>query len=155
MRKASDSKPWAALPCLSSSARILGLGDHSSSAGGNLGLWCRSCIFGMTQTLDFQDVVCSMHSELFFFLIFQIWLYFLFPFLKLIYFNWRIITLQYCDGLCHTSTWIGHRHIRVPSPLNPSPTFLPVPSFQVVTEHRLWVPCVIHQTLRGYLFYIS
>ena len=22
----------------------------------------------------------------------------------LIYFNWRIITLQYCDGFCHTST---------------------------------------------------
>ena len=27
-------------------------------------------------------------------------------FLKNIYFNWRIITLQYCDGFCHVS---GHR----------------------------------------------
>ena len=66
-RKANDSKLRAAPPCLSSSARILGLGDHFSSSGGNLGLWCRSCIFGMPQTLDSQDVVCSMQSELFFF----------------------------------------------------------------------------------------
>ena len=27
---------------------------------------------------------------------------------KLIYFNWRLITLQYCGGFCHTSTWISH-----------------------------------------------
>ena len=25
---------------------------------------------------------------------------------ELIYFNWRIIALQYCDGFCHTSAWI-------------------------------------------------
>ena len=25
-------------------------------------------------------------------------------FKKLVYFNWRIITLQYCGGFCHTST---------------------------------------------------
>ena len=31
-----------------------------------------------------------------------------FPFLKLINFNWRTITLSYCDGFCHTSTWISH-----------------------------------------------
>ena len=24
-------------------------------------------------------------------------------------FNWRIITLQYCFGFCHTSTWISHQ----------------------------------------------
>ena len=27
---------------------------------------------------------------------------------KLIYFKWRWITLQYCGGFCHTSTWISH-----------------------------------------------
>ena len=26
----------------------------------------------------------------------------------LINFNWRVITLQYCDGFCYTSTWISH-----------------------------------------------
>ena len=29
-------------------------------------------------------------------------------FLKSIYFNWRLITLQYCSGFCHTLTWISH-----------------------------------------------
>ena len=49
-----------------------------------------------------------------------------------IYFNWRIVTLQYCHGICHTSVWISHRHTCVPSVLNlPSASF-PIPSFQVV-----------------------
>ena len=28
---------------------------------------------------------------------------------KINYFNWRIITLQYCDAFCHTSTWVSYR----------------------------------------------
>ena len=39
-------------------------------------------------------------------------------FFKRIYFNWRIITLQYSDGFCHISTWTGHSHTCVPSLLN-------------------------------------
>ena len=58
------------------------------------------------------------------------------------YFNWRIITLQYCDGFRYISISIIHRCTCVPSILTP-------PSLQAVTE-QLWVPCVIHQTL----FYI-
>ena len=50
-------------------------------------------------------------------------------------FNWRIITSQYCDGLCHTSTWINHRHTCVPSLPNPLPISL---CLQVVTERQLW-----------------
>ena len=34
-------------------------------------------------------------------------------------FNCRIITLHYCDGLCHTSAWAGHRYTYVPSLLYP------------------------------------
>ena len=30
-----------------------------------------------------------------------------------IYFNWRLITLQYCGGFCLTSTWISHGYTRV------------------------------------------
>ena len=40
--------------------------------------------------------------------------------LILIYFNWRTITLQYCNGFCHTSTWIGHGYICVLHPELPS-----------------------------------
>ena len=33
-----------------------------------------------------------------------------------LFFNWRIITLQYCDFFCHTSTWVSHRYTCVPFP---------------------------------------
>ena len=47
-----------------------------------------------------------------------------FSFFKLIYFNWRLATLQYCGGFCYTSTWISHGGTCVP----PSWTHLPLPS---------------------------
>ena len=37
-----------------------------------------------------------------------------------IYFNWRLITLQYCSGFCHTLTWISHACTCVPHPEPPS-----------------------------------
>ena len=42
---------------------------------------------------------------------------------KFIYFNWRLITLQYCGFFCHTLTWISHACTCVPI-LN-LPSFLP------------------------------
>ena len=39
----------------------------------------------------------------------------LFYFLK-IYFNWGLITLQYCGGFGHTFTWISHGCTCVPHP---------------------------------------
>ena len=46
-------------------------------------------------------------------------------FKKLIYFNWRIITLQYC-GFCHTLTSISHRCTCVPPSGNPLPPSHPI-----------------------------
>ena len=40
---------------------------------------------------------------------------FFFSFFK-IYFNWRLVTLQYCGGFCHTFTWISHGCTCVPHP---------------------------------------
>ena len=37
-------------------------------------------------------------------------------FFFLIYFNWRLIALQYCGGFGHTLTWISHGCISVPHP---------------------------------------
>ena len=37
-----------------------------------------------------------------------------------IYFNWRLITLQYCGGFCHTFTWISHGCTCDPRPEPPS-----------------------------------
>ena len=37
-------------------------------------------------------------------------------FFKLIYFNWWLITLEYCGGFCHILTWISHGCTCVPHP---------------------------------------
>ena len=71
-----------------------------------------------------------------------------------IYFSWRITTLQYCGVFCHASIWISHRYTCVPFILNPLPTSFHTLSLQDVTEHWLWVPCVIHQPCPFYLFCI-
>ena len=46
------------------------------------------------------------------FLIFKIFLF--------IFTSWRLITLQYCSGFCHTLTWISHGFTCVPHPDPPS-----------------------------------
>ena len=51
----------------------------------------------------------------------KMWLLVYFFKYKFIYFNWKLITLQYCIGFCHTSTWIRHGYTRVPHPEPPSP----------------------------------
>ena len=59
------------------------------------------------------------------------------------YFNWRIITLQYCGGFCHTSTWISHGCTCVPHPEPPShipPD--PIPQGSNLAWRGLQVACV-------------
>ena len=34
--------------------------------------------------------------------------------------SWRLITLQYCSGFCHTLTWISHGFTCIPHPDPPS-----------------------------------
>ena len=43
-----------------------------------------------------------------------------------IYFCWRLITLQYCSGFCHTLIWISHGFTCVPH-LEPLSHLLPHP----------------------------
>ena len=57
----------------------------------------------------------------------------LFIYLSMFYFNWWLITLQYCGGFCHTFTWISHGctcvpHADPPFHLPPHPIPLGCPS---------------------------
>ena len=75
-----------------------------------------------------------------------------------VHFNWRIIALQYCVGFCHTSTWISHRYIYVPSLLKLAPTSHPIPPLQIVTEY--WFehpksPLAIYFTYKCFLATLS
>ena len=77
----------------------------------------------------------------------------LFFFFSLFYFNWRLITLQYCGDFCYTFTWISHGYTRVPHPDPPS-HLPPIPSLSVIPVHRPRALCLMHQTLTGDLFHI-
>ena len=71
--------------------------------------------------------------------IYHIWF-----FKKFIYFNWTIISLQYCGGFL---PYINMNQLRVhvcPPILKHPPTSLPITSLWVVPEHRLWVHCFTH-----------
>ena len=47
-----------------------------------------------------------------------------FFFFLIVYFNWRLITLQYCGDFCCISTWLSHRCTCIP----PSRNLLPPPA---------------------------
>ena len=49
-----------------------------------------------------------------------------YSFFKKIYFNWKLITLQYCGGFCHTFTLISYGCTSVPPP-DPSYHLPPYP----------------------------
>ena len=55
-------------------------------------------------------------------MIFGFWMLRFKPYFLKNKFNCRLITLQYCRGFCHTSTWISHRCIFVPSSWAPFPS---------------------------------
>ena len=65
--------------------------------------------------------------------------------------SWRLITLQYCSGFCHTLKWISHGFTCVPHPNPPShlplhPIPLGLPSAPGPST------CLMHPTWAGDLF---
>ena len=72
---------------------------------------------------------------------------------KFIYFNWRLITLQYCIGFAirqHKSATGIHMFLI----LNPLPTSLPIPSLWVIPVHQPPASCILHRTWTGDSFLI-
>ena len=75
-----------------------------------------------------------------------------------IYFNWRLITLQYYGGFCHTLTWISHGFTCVPHPEPPShlpPHHIPLghpsaPALSTCFMHHTWTGDVSHMII--YMF---
>ena len=73
----------------------------------------------------------------------------LFPF---IFISWRLITLQYCSGFCHTLTWISHGFTCIPHPnplshlpLYPIPLGLPsAPAPSTCLMHPTWAGDLFH-----------
>ena len=75
---------------------------------------------------------------------------FFFP--PFIFISWRLITLQYCSGFCHTLTWISHGFTCVPHPdlpscLPPHPIPLGLPSTPALST------CLMHPTWAADLFH--
>ena len=71
---------------------------------------------------------------------------FLYPFILFfssIFISWRLITLQYCSGFCHTLTWISHGFTCIPHP-DPPPTSVSTRSLWVFPVHqaRALVSCI-------------
>ena len=78
----------------------------------------------------------------------------IFFFFSFIFISWRLITLQYCGGFCHTVTWISHGFTCVPHPdppshLPPHPIPLGLPSapalstclyYLLNTHHNALIP---------------
>ena len=69
-----------------------------------------------------------------------------------IFISWRLITLQYCSGFCHTLTWISHGvacvpHSDPPSCLPPHLISLGLPSAPALST------CLMHPTWAGDLFH--
>ena len=72
--------------------------------------------------------------------------------LVLFFFSWRLITLQYCSGFCHTLTWITHGFTCVPHPNPPSrlpphtiPLGLPsAPALSTCLMHPTWTCELFH-----------
>ena len=102
------------------------------------------CLFVMRSLSSAEREVKGFRQQIFFFC------FFFFPF---IFISWRLITLQYCSGFCHTLTWISHGFTCVPHPdppsylpLHPIPLCLPsAPGRSTCLMHPIWASDLFHR----------
>ena len=102
--------------------------------------------------------VCQLSFKLYICILFVLCIWYtswqtIFLKFKFIYFNWRLITLQYCIGFAiHQQE--SARGIHVFPILNASPFSLPVPSLWVVSVHQPRASSIMHWTWTGDSFLI-
>ena len=73
-----------------------------------------------------------------------------FFFFSFIFISWKLITLQYCSGFCHTLTWISHGFTCIPHPDPPS--HLPLYPIPLISFRMDWLDLLAVQgTLRSLL----
>ena len=92
----------------------------------------------------FWKILCKIGDNSFY-----LFIYYYFPF---IFISWRLITLQYCSGFCHTLTWISHGFTCIPHPDPPShlplhliPLGLPsAPGPSTYLMHPAWAGDLFH-----------
>ena len=75
-----------------------------------------------------------------------------FFFFSFIFISWRLITLQYCIGFCHTLTWISHGFTCIPHPDPPSHLPLRLIPLDLPSAPGLST-CLMHPTWAGDLFH--
>ena len=106
----------------------------------------RALVFSSVKNDDIKsDRTILMGMKNFFFLRIQ-------NFFSFIFISWRLFTLQYCSGFCHTLTWISHGFTCIPHPDAPShlplyPIPLGLPSAPGPST------CLMHPTWAGDLFH--
>ena len=68
--------------------------------------------------------------------------------------DWTTTTnaLEYCVGLSHASTWIGHRHTHTASLLNTPPTSHLIAPLWVATEHQAELLCHLLRILHMVMY---
>ena len=132
------------------------------------GAW-RATVDGLAKSLtwlsDYQshtfiitktDTVSHFHFHYYWFCFFNFFpfLFFLVDVFFFYFFliSWRLITLQYCSGFCHTLTWISHGFACFPHPDPPSRLPLhPIP--QGLPSAPALSTCLMHPTWAGDLFH--
>ena len=112
-----------------------------NSPGNNTGVGCHALLQGLFLPKGSKLGLLHCRQILFFF--FLIFYFFL---------SWRLITLQYCSGFCHTLTWISHGVTCIPHPdppsplpLHPIPLGLPsAPGLSTCLMHPAWAGDLFH-----------